>query len=52
MHESATDNPLLKISNGLSVAAKSVTDKSVAKESATINLQRIFVIADSVTKLF
>jgi hypothetical protein len=38
----ATDNPLLTISNGL----------SVAKKSATTNLHRIFAVADSVAKLF
>jgi len=49
---SATDYPLLIVSNGLSVAAKSATDKSVAKKSATTNLHRIFAVADSVAKLF
>jgi len=52
MHESATENPLLNFSNGFSVAAKSATDKSVAKKSATINLHPIFAVADSVAKLF
>jgi len=47
VHESATENPLLihKTSNELSVAAKSATDKSVAKKSATTNLHRIFAVA-------
>jgi hypothetical protein len=48
----ATDNPLLIVSNGLSVAAKSATDKSVAKKSATTNLHPICAVADSVAKLF
>jgi hypothetical protein len=46
------DNPLLNFSNGFSVAAKSVTDKSVAKKSATTNLHSIFAVVDSVAKLF
>jgi hypothetical protein len=41
-----------KTSNGLSVAAKSATDLSAAKKSATTNLHRIFAVADSVAKLF
>jgi hypothetical protein len=41
-----------KTSNGFSVAAKSATDKSVAKKSATTNLHLIFAVADSVAKLF
>jgi len=49
---SATDNPLLIVSNGFSVAVKSATDKSVAKKSATTNLHRIFAVVDSVAKLF
>jgi len=48
----ATENPLLIVSNGISVAAKSATDKSVAKKSAMTNLHLIFVVADSVVKLF
>jgi hypothetical protein len=54
MHESATENTLLihKTSNGLSVAAKSATDKSAAQKSATTNLHRIFAVVDSVAKLF
>jgi len=32
-------------SNGLSVAAKSATDLSAAKKSATTNLHRIFAVA-------
>jgi hypothetical protein len=47
-----TENPLLIVSNGISVAAKSATDLSVAKKSATTNLHPIFVVADSVAKLF
>jgi len=49
------DNPLLTISNGLSIAncqQRTATDKSVAKKSATTNLHRIFAVADSVAKLF
>jgi hypothetical protein len=49
---SALDYPLLIVSIGISVALKSATDKSVAKKSATINLHPIFVVADSVAKLF
>jgi hypothetical protein len=54
MHQSATENSLLihKTSNGFFVAAKSATDKSVAKKSATTNLHPIFAVADSVAKLF
>jgi hypothetical protein len=48
----ASDYPLLIVSNGISVAVKSATDKFVAKKSATTNLHPIFVIADSVAKLF
>jgi len=48
----ATENPLLIGSNGISVAAKSATDKSVAKKSAMTNLHLIFVVVDSVIKLF
>jgi hypothetical protein len=48
----ASDYPLLIVSNGISVAAKSATDKSVAKKSATTNLHPIFAVADSVAKLF
>jgi hypothetical protein len=48
----ATENPLLTISNGFSVAAKSATDKSVAKNLATTNLHPICAVADSVAKLF
>jgi hypothetical protein len=43
---------LLNVSNGFSVAAKSATDKFVAKKSATTNLHLIFTVADSVAKLF
>jgi hypothetical protein len=43
---------LLLVSNGLSVVAKSATDKSIVKKSATTNLHRIFAIADFVAKLF
>jgi hypothetical protein len=43
---------LLIVSNGISVAAKSATNKSVAKKSATINLHPKFAVADSVAKLF
>jgi hypothetical protein len=48
----ATDYPLLILSNGFSVAAKSATDLSVFKKSATTNLHPIFAVADSVAKLF
>jgi hypothetical protein len=48
----ATKNPLLIVSNGIFVAVKSTTDKSVAKKSAMTNLHLIFVVADSVAKLF
>jgi len=48
----ASDYPLLIVSNGISVAVKSATDKSVAKKSATTNLHPIFTVADSVAKLF
>jgi hypothetical protein len=48
----ATENPLLIVSNEISVAAKSVMDKSVAKKSATANLHPIFAVADSIAKLF
>jgi hypothetical protein len=48
----ATENPLLIVSNGISVAAKSIMDKSVAKKSATVNLHPIFAVADSIAKLF
>jgi hypothetical protein len=40
------------VSNGLSVAAKSATEKSVAEKSATTNLHQILSVADSVAKLF
>jgi hypothetical protein len=43
---------LLIFNNGLSVAAKAATDKSVVKKSATTNLHRIFAVADSVARLF
>jgi hypothetical protein len=49
---STLDYPLLIVSIGISVALKSATDKSVAKKSATINLHPIFVVVDSVAKLF
>jgi len=54
MHQSATENSLLihKTSNGFFVAAKSATDKFVAKKTATTNLHPIFAVADSVAKLF
>jgi hypothetical protein len=48
----ATENPLLIVSNGIFVAAKSATNKYVAKKSTTTNLHLIFVVADSVAKLF
>jgi hypothetical protein len=48
----AKDYPLLTVCNEFSVAAKSTTDKSVAKKSATTNLHPIFAVADSVAKLF
>jgi hypothetical protein len=48
----ASDYSLLIVRSGISVAAKSAMDKSVAKKSATTNLHLIFVVADSVTKLF
>jgi hypothetical protein len=48
----ATDYPLLIVSNGFSVAAKSTMDKSVAKKSATTDLHPIFVITDFIAKLF
>jgi hypothetical protein len=48
----ATENPLLIVSNGISVAAKSIMDKSVAKKSATATLYPIFAVADSIAKLF
>jgi len=48
----ARDYPLLIVSNEFSVAAKSATDKFVAKKLAMINLHLIFAIADSVAKLF
>jgi hypothetical protein len=48
----ATDYPSLILSNGFSVAAKSATDLSVAKNPATTNLYPIFTVADSVAKLF
>ena len=48
----ASDYSLLIVRSGISVAAKSAMDKSVAKISATTNLHLIFVVADSVTKLF
>jgi hypothetical protein len=48
----ASDYPLLIVSNGISVAAKSATDKSIAKKSATTNLHLIFVVADFIVKLF
>jgi len=48
----ATDNSLLIVSNGFSIAGKSVTNKFVAKKSATTNLHPIFTVADSVAKLF
>jgi hypothetical protein len=48
----ALDYPLLIVSNGIFVAAKSATDKSVAKKLATTNLHPIFAVADSVAKLF
>ena len=48
----ATENPLLIVSNGFSVAVKSATNKFVAKKSAMINLQLIFVVVNSVAKLF
>jgi hypothetical protein len=48
----ATENPLLIVSNGIPVAEKSATDKSVAKKSTTTNLHPIFAVADSVAKLF
>jgi len=43
---------LLIVSNGISIAVKSATDKSVAKKSAMTNLHSIFAVADSVAKLF
>jgi len=43
---------LLIVSNGFSIAGKSVTNKFVAKKSATTNLHPIFTVADSVAKLF
>jgi len=49
---SATDYPLLIVSNIIFVAAKSAMDKSVAKKSATTNLHPRFAVADSVAKLF
>jgi hypothetical protein len=49
---SATDYPLLIVSNRIFVAAKSAMDKSVAKKSATTNLHPRFAVADSVAKLF
>jgi hypothetical protein len=48
----ASDYPLLIVSIRIFVAVKSATNKSVTKKSATTNLHRIFVVADSVTKLF
>jgi hypothetical protein len=48
----ASDYPLLIVSKGICVAAKSATDKFVAKKSATTNLHPIFVVDDSVAKLF
>ena len=48
----ATENPLLIVSNGISVAAKSIMDKAVAKKSATANLYPIFAVADFIAKLF
>ena len=48
----ALDYPLLIVSNGIFVAAKSATNKFVAKKSATINLHPIFAVADSIAKLF
>jgi hypothetical protein len=44
----ASDYPLLIVSNKIFVAAKSATDKFIAKKSATTNLHPIFVVADSV----
>jgi len=46
------DYPLLIVSNEISIAAKSATDKSVAKKSATTNLYPRFAVADFVAKLF
>jgi len=43
---------LLIVSNEIFVAAKSATDKSVAKKLATINLHLKFAVVDSVAKLF
>jgi len=48
----ATEKPLLTVSNGLSVAEKSVKDLSVAKKSATTNLHPICVVADFDAKSF
>jgi hypothetical protein len=48
----ATDYPLLILSNGFFVVAKSATNLSVAKKSTTINLHLIFTVIDSVAKLF
>jgi hypothetical protein len=48
----ASDYPLLIVSNEIFIAAKSATDKSVAKKSATTNLHPIFAVADSIAKLF
>jgi len=48
----ALDYTLLILSNGISVAAKSATDKSVTKKSAMTNLHLIFAVADFIAKLF
>jgi len=48
----ASNYPLLILSNGIFVAAKSATDKFVAKKSATTNLHPVFAVANSVAKLF
>jgi hypothetical protein len=48
----ATEKPLLTVSNGLSVAEKSIKDLSVAKKSATTNLHPICAVADSDAKSF
>jgi len=47
-----TDYSLLIVSNGFSVAAKSATDKSIVKKSATTDLHPIFVVTDFIAKLF
>jgi hypothetical protein len=48
----ASDYTLLILSNGISVAAKSATDKSVTKKSVMTNLHLIFAVADFIAKLF